>query len=75
LGITLIRNQTVEDIPKAIKAILGRADFPIRFLSLRKNKLILVFIIAFFDKDNSVFGFSEWSQNKKQPAMRTALKT
>jgi hypothetical protein len=59
LGITLIRNQTVEDIPKAIKAIFVRDDFPDMLLSLRKNKLILVFIIAFFDKDNSVFGFSE----------------
>jgi hypothetical protein len=46
-GITLIRNQTVEDIPKAIKIIFGRTDLPARLLSLLKNKLILAFM-AFF---------------------------
>jgi hypothetical protein len=44
---TLIRNQIVEDIPKVIKIILCRADFPNRLLSLRKIHLTFAFMIIF----------------------------
>jgi hypothetical protein len=40
----------VEEIPRAIKVILEIAGFPIRLLSLKKNKLILAFIVIFLIK-------------------------
>jgi hypothetical protein len=60
-GITLIRNQIVDVIPKAIKVILGRADFPSRDLTLRKINLNFAFmfnfsikIILFLDFQNEI---------------------
>jgi hypothetical protein len=56
-GITLIRNQTVEEIPNAIKIILAAALFRKKIFTLFKKLLIPEFIAENFIKDNPVFEF------------------
>jgi hypothetical protein len=66
-GITLIRNHTVEEIPRAINVILDKADFPGRFLNLRKNKLILSFITDFLIKIILFLNLKEENKTKSSP--------
>jgi hypothetical protein len=69
LGITLIRNQIVEEIPRPIKINLERADFGRRLFNLRKNKPIVAFIFYFPIK---IIVFLEF-HNKDQNSIKKAI--
>ena len=55
-GITLIRNQIVDEIPNAINIILLIVGLPVILFNLEKNSFSFAFITLIFKKTGPFYG-------------------